>query len=114
MKKNHLFPFELTFRLDEERRKLILQKPRVDYLESQYTEYVQKREDYKAKLEQIHVEQKQSGFTKPMLTTKETQTWKGIICSYCSKTNEIANQKMFRDFVGCQTNNSICISRWAA
>lgn len=45
--------------------------------------------------------------------SKETQTWKGIVCSYCTKTFEITNNKIFKDFVEWQTKTSFCVTRYA-
>lgn len=46
-------------------------------------------------------------------TSRETQTWKGIICSYCSKTHKIINNRLFKDFVQCQAHDGLCISSQA-
>lgn len=85
-------------------------KPRYEYLEGHFIEYVQKREEYKALMEQIQEERATCLAIKPATVSIETQTWKGIICGYCSKTHEIANNKMFKNFVECQTKNAVCIS----
>lgn len=85
-------------------------KPRYEYLEGHFIEYVQKREEYIALIDQMQEQNAESPALKPATVSIETQTWKGIICGYCSKTHEIANNKLFKDFVECQTKNAVCIS----
>lgn len=41
--------------------------------------------------------------------SRETQTWKGIICSFCSKTHQITSHRQFKDFVECQQHAAVCI-----
>lgn len=92
-------------------------KPRYEYLESHFTEYVRMREEYRRLTEQTESSEEVLNVATTLseirreATSKETQTWRGIICSYCSKTHEIANNKIFKDFVDWQTKSSFCVTR---
>lgn len=112
-------------RLGEERGKNRHFKPHYDYLEQHFTEYVQQREEYKALLQKHHdervaaaavaasAEDATSSASSALRVSRETQTWKSIICSYCSKTNQIINNRLFKDFVQCQSHAGMCISSQA-
>lgn len=103
--------------MEVERRAAILLKPRYEYLESHFTEYVRMREEYRRLTEEREPDEEATNFAATLseirreATSKETQTWKGIICSYCTKTHEIANNKIFKDFVDWQTKSAFCVSR---
>lgn len=101
-------------------RAAILLKPRYEYLESHYTEYVRMREEYRRLTEEHDPVDEEAAAAAAALsearreaTSKETQTWQGIVCSYCSKTYDIANNKVFKDFVEWQTKTSFCVTRKA-
>lgn len=109
--------FELS-RLDLTERSAILMKPRYEYLESHYTEYVRMREEYRRLTEEHDPDDEGSATIAAALSeiqreanSKETQTWKGIVCGYCTKTFEITNNKIFKDFVEWQTKTAFCVTR---
>lgn len=77
------------------------------------------REEYRRLTEEHDPDDKEAAATAAALSevrreacSKETQTWKGIVCSYCTKTFEITNNKIFKDFVEWQTKTAFCVSRF--
>ena len=102
--------------LNAEKLKMIILKPKYDYLERNFDTYIKLKEHY---MHLTEIKQKEdieeSMDTLPQrpptkLSNKITQTYSSIICQYCTKTSKIVESRAFKDFVDCQSSHSFCVS----